>query len=163
MLRENPASIAAHFQKFIIERIFWYQFHPQVSKSGGRSRKLKIMAGRNFTLSLWTIIVFISAASSIAVNGSSHSLLSENDPLSLYFATAGGVKRCSLDNNEVKTVGDSTNGAYGVVFDWLRDKIYWSDSSYKVFRAQRDGTEVEVCFNTDKCKSKFPSFVFEIV
>ena len=87
-----------------------------------------------------------------------HCLLSENKPPSLYFGTDGGVKRYSLEDNQVKRVANSSERAFGVVFDWLRDKIYWT-GEYQAFQANRDGTEVEAALDTRKCKSKFCSFV----
>ena len=88
-----------------------------------------------------------------------HSLLSENDPPSLYFATEGGVKLYSVDtSSEVTVVANSSTWIFGVAFDWLRDKIYWS-SHYKVFRANSDGTEVKTVLDSDQCKSKLCSFV----
>ena len=83
--------------------------------------------------------------------------LSENDPPSIYFATDEGVQRYSLDAGDVKTVADSSEGIYGVAFDWLRDKVYWN-SLNKVFRANRNGTGVETILDTPQCKSKLSSF-----
>ena len=79
-------------------------------------------------------------------------LLSENDPPSIYFATREGVKRYSLGTDVVETVADSSEGIDGVAFDWVRNKIYWS-SGHKVFRADKNGTEVETVLGTRKCKS----------
>ena len=92
-----------------------------------------------------------------------HSLLSENELSSVYFATSGGVKRYFSETAEVEAVANSNRSdtLYGVAFDWLRNKLYWS-SRFVVFRANTDGTNLETVLDTEKRKSNMQTILIPI-
>ena len=94
---------------------------------------------------------------------------SEIEP-TIFFTSAGGLKAYSLVTSQVKTIGSLGNFAYGVAYDPNGDKIYWSDNlvawtygwdtaKYAIFRANRDGTELETVLDTKECKHG-TSYVF---
>ena len=72
----------------------------------------------------------------------------------IYFGTyKGGLQAYSMSASEVMNVwGNSSEIVYGVTYDSVEDKIYWSSPDW-IYKGNRDGSQVETVFNTDdECK-----------
>ena len=77
-----------------------------------------------------------------------------NDHHTIYFATMGsGLKALSTKTSEVTTVIESTEYFYGVAFDDVGKKLYWT-SSYKMYRSGVDGANVETLVDTMQCTKR---------
>lgn len=79
----------------------------------------------------------------------------EFEPKIYFAAWEGGVRAYSGLNSEAKTVVNSSERIIGIVYDSIRDKIYWSTpSTCRIYRANLDGTGVETVLDTNQCESK---------
>ena len=74
----------------------------------------------------------------------------------IYFGTGGeGLQSYSVAISEVNNVVTSTQVVFGVTYDFLQNKIYWSgysSRSDKIWLGNRDGTHVKTLLSTDQCK-----------
>ena len=74
----------------------------------------------------------------------------------IFFSTGGeGVKSFRPKTSTVSTVKGNNEILYGITYDTIRNKLYWT-SSFKIYRALVDGTEVETVLQTQQCKILIP-------
>ena len=85
---------------------------------------------------------------------------------SIYFITGtGNIKAISLESFQVKKIIETTrsnnnrrggffasHSAHGIAYDSIRQKLYWSSGS-QIYRAYRDGSGLEIVFDTSRCES----------
>ena len=73
----------------------------------------------------------------------------------MYIATAReGILSYSIGTSEVDQVLSSCEIIFGIAYDSIYDKIYWS-TDYKIYRGSRSIGEVEIVLSTSQCKSTF--------
>ena len=72
----------------------------------------------------------------------------------IYFASAlDGILSYSILTSQVNTIVSSNESCYGIAFDSIHQKIYWSTySGPKIYRANVDGSHVETVLSTRQCK-----------
>ena len=68
----------------------------------------------------------------------------------IYFGTHKGLKAYSLTRHRVRKVANLDSMVFGVTHDPVHDKIYFGFAA-EIFRANRDGTNVETVLNTTEC------------
>ena len=72
--------------------------------------------------------------------------------MTIYFGTnGGGLQAYSMETSEVKNVLSNSAYVVGVTYDPSQNKLYWS-TLYSIYRANRDGTEMETILSTFQCK-----------
>ena len=70
----------------------------------------------------------------------------------IYFTTAGdGVKSFAPKPPVVSTVTGNSHSLYGIAYDTAGNRLYWT-SSFKIYRSEVGGTDVETLLNTQECK-----------
>ena len=77
-----------------------------------------------------------------------HFCISEVEP-TIYFG-AGGLMAYSVATSQTTTIVSDGTSTYGVAYDSLRDRIYWSTSS-TIKRCDRDGNNVETVLTSSTC------------
>ena len=78
----------------------------------------------------------------------------------IYFGADGkGLQSYRIATSEVKNYTSSgatgTGNVYAVTYDSNHDKLYWSGYSggeHKIWRGNRDGSDVEVVLSKSKCE-----------
>ena len=76
--------------------------------------------------------------------------ISEIEP-AIYFASDGsGLKAYSVATSQTTSIISDRTTVYGVAYDSLRDRIYWS-GRYTINRSDKDGSNEETVFSSSTC------------
>ena len=70
----------------------------------------------------------------------------------IFFTTkGGGLYACSILTDDVSLIVNSTQDIYGVAFNAMNDKLYYSTYE-KIYSASEFGTDVQIAFSSTNCK-----------
>ena len=75
------------------------------------------------------------------------------EPVIYFAAWVGGIMTYSPLKSEVKKIVGGWESCYGIAYDPITEKIYWSTNvERKIYRATTNGSQVETVFNATQCK-----------
>ena len=69
----------------------------------------------------------------------------------IYIATTGGIHAVSVDTFEPGVILSKPPYIYGITFDAITQKLFFSDAESIIYRANPDGSSIEPVYTQSTC------------